>query len=282
MKTLRCLTILAFALIGWETQAAVTCSVSVTSISTNYVPTAPTETVVTGSYTVSCTRLASDANTFNWELGADNGQQPSGQTNRVVLNGAFYSYELFRSSNHSQPNRWRDNNAGRISGTANFGASLTASQNGAFDLLLTALQPVQAAGTYTDLVTATLRNAATTAMLSQTTFNVSVNTTATCSLSSPPGSVNFAYTSFQPGAAAASTSFGVTCTTALPYTMALDATAGTLVGLSYSLALSQTGGTGTGAAQTYSINGSIAAGQVGTCASASCSASQTRTLTITY
>jgi hypothetical protein len=35
-------------------------------------------------------------------------------------------------------------------------------------------------------------------------------------------------------------------------------------------------------AQTFSINGSIAAGQAGTCATGSCSGSDTRTLTITY
>lgn len=278
-----CFAALVLGFIAVPANAAVTCSVSVTSISTNYDPTASTDTVVTGSFTVSCTRLASDGNTFNWALGADNGQQPSGQINRVALSAAFYNYELYRNPPYTNANRWRDNAAGnRISGTVSFGASLTGSQNGSFDLRLPALQTVQAAGTYTDLVTVTLRNASTSAMLSQSTFNVSVITLSSCSLSTPPGSVNFAYTSFQPGAASASTSFGLTCTTALPYTMSLDATSGTLVGLSYSLALSQNSGTGTGTAQNYSINGSIAAGQAGTCSTASCSASQVRTLTINY
>jgi len=80
----------------------------------------------------------------------------------------------------------------------------------------------------------------------------------------------------------ASTSFGVTCTNSLPYTMALDATSGTVLGLSYTLALAASSGTGTGTLQTYAINGSIAAGQPGTCAAGSCAASQPRTLTITY
>jgi hypothetical protein len=64
--------------------------------------------------------------------------------------------------------------------------------------------------------------------------------------------------------------------------MALDATSGTLVGLTYGVALSQSAATGTGVAQTFSINGTIAAGQSGTCATGSCSGSATRTLTITY
>jgi spore coat protein U-like protein len=118
--------------------------------------------------------------------------------------------------------------------------------------------------------------------LNTSTFGVSVITTNACQIAVPPGSVNLNYTSFQAAAATANTSFGVRCTTALPYTMALDATSGTVLGLTYNLALSQSSGTGIGETQTYSINGSMAAGQVGTCSTASCSASQTRTLTITY
>ena len=65
--------------------------------------------------------------------------------------------------------------------------------------------------------------------------------------------------------------------------MQLDATSGDLLGLQYSLALSATGTqVGTGIAQNASVNGAIAAGQSGTCGTGSCSATQTRTLTITY
>jgi hypothetical protein len=64
--------------------------------------------------------------------------------------------------------------------------------------------------------------------------------------------------------------------------MALDATSGTILGVNYTLALSAASGTGTGLAQAYSINGNVAAGQAGTCATGSCTASQARTLTITY
>jgi hypothetical protein len=64
--------------------------------------------------------------------------------------------------------------------------------------------------------------------------------------------------------------------------MALDATSSTLLGLNYTLSLSQTNATGTGLSQTFTINGSIAGGQSGTCATASCSGTETRTLTITY
>jgi hypothetical protein len=65
--------------------------------------------------------------------------------------------------------------------------------------------------------------------------------------------------------------------------MALDATSGTLLGLNYSLAIApSSSGTGTGATQTYTIDGTIAASQSGTCASAVCTGSQTRTLTLSW
>jgi len=127
---------------------------------------------------------------------------------------------------------------------------------------------------------ATLANAGT---VGPTNFNVTVNLTSSCSLSSAPTDVAFTYTSFQ-GAASVATpsSFKVKCTNLRPYTMALDAVSGTVIGLNYTVALSAAGGTGTGIDQTYGITGNMAAGQSGNCAAASCSGTDVRTLTITY
>ena len=273
---------LVLGLAASPAHSAVSCSVSVTSISVAYDPTVSTAAVSTGSYTLSCTRLSSDPNTFSWSLGANNGLQPSGQTNRAALSGAYYSYELYRTPPYANANRWGDSNSTRLAGTLSFGTQLAASQTGSFDLVIPALQTVQPAGTYADTVTVTLRDTGTGAIITQSTFGVSIITSPACTLTSPPGNVNFAYTSFQAAAASAATSFGLTCTTSLPYILSLDATSGTLLGLAYSLSLSQTAGTGTGSAQTYAINGTIAAGQAGTCATAICSASAVRTLTISY
>ena len=56
-----------------------------------------------------------------------------------------------------------------------------------------------------------------------------------------------------------------------------------LLGLNYTLALSSTGTTGTGFAQPYTVTGSIAADQAGTCSTGTCTATQTGvTVTITY
>ena len=62
----------------------------------------------------------------------------------------------------------------------------------------------------------------------------------------------------------------------------LDLTSGTLLGLNYTLSLPVASGTGNGLQQTYTVNGSIAGGQAGTCATANCGGYQTRTLTVTY
>ncbi len=261
--------------------AAVSCSVSVTPITVVYDPTVATENITTGTVTVSCTRAISDANTFDYSVTASNGLQPNGTVNRAQLGANRYNYELYRLSPYVNGNRWQTNGGTRLTGTINFGVTLAASNTHSFDLRVPGSQPVVPAGTYTDTVTSSLRNLAGTT-INSTTFGVSVITTNSCQLSTPPGNINFTYTSFQASAATASTNFNARCTSGLPYTMALDATSGTLLGLNYSLALSSPGATGTGVVQTFSINGTIASGQAGTCAVAACSSSAARTITVTY
>ena len=113
-------------------------------------------------------------------------------------------------------------------------------------------------------------------------FNVTVNLTSSCALTSAPTDVAFTYTSFGGAATATPSSFTVKCTNLRPYTMALDATSGTVIGLNYTLALSSGASTGTGLDQTFSITGNMVAGQSGNCAAASCSGTDVRTLPITY
>ena len=273
---------LAFFLLAGPASAAITCSASVTSITTVYDPTSAVQNITTGSYTVTCIRLAIDPNTFSWQLGVDDGLQPAAGLNRVQSGAKRYSYDTWRLSPYNSTNKWGDTAATRFTGTLNFGASLTASTSGPFDVVLAPGQTVQPAGTYTDTVTATLRDSGGVA-INTSTFGVTVLTTNSCQLSAAPGNLDFTYTSFQVSAATASTTYGVRCTTGLPYTMALDATSGTLLGLPYNLAIAPSAsGTGTGATQTYTINGTIAAGKSGTCASAVCTGSQTRTLTLSW
>ena len=78
--------------------------------------------------------------------------------------------------------------------------------------------------------------------------------------------------------------FGVRCTNTLPYTMSLDATSGTVIGLAYTLGLSASSGTGAGlTGASYSVTGNMASGQSGDCATtAICSGTQARVLTVSY
>jgi spore coat protein U-like protein len=273
---------LALLAVALPASAVITCTASVTNVSVVYDPTSPVDNVTTGSYTVTCNRLGTDPNTFAWQLGVDNGVNAGGGFNRVRRMGGpvgdRYNYDTYRSTGAI----WGDTAATRFTGTLNFGAALTASTSGPFDIVFPGSQTVDPAGTYTDTVTVSLRDSANT-IINTTTFGVTAITTNSCQISVPPGNVNFAYASFQAAAAAASTSYGVRCTTALPYSMALDASSGTLLGLSYTLTIAPSStGTGTGATQTYTINGTMPAGQAGTCATAVCSGSQTRTLTLSW
>jgi spore coat protein U-like protein len=116
------------------------------------------------------------------------------------------------------------------------------------------------------------------------TFTVNVTLTSACTLSAVTA-VDFAYTSLQVALAnATGGGFSVSCTNSLPYTFGLQAGNGAatppgaatisvldnFVNLNYSLGLSAAGGTGNGAAQAFSVTGTMAGGQAGTCAGASC------------
>jgi spore coat protein U-like protein len=118
-------------------------------------------------------------------------------------------------------------------------------------------------------------------------FTVVINLTSACTVSAVPNVV-FNYTSFQVGASTATNGagFNVRCTNGLGYTLGLQSGAGaptppgtaTLTGivddavnLTYDLGLSAaTGQTGSGAIQNFSVTGTMAAAQGGTCATATC------------
>lgn len=120
-------------------------------------------------------------------------------------------------------------------------------------------------------------------------FNVDINFTSLCSVSTPANLV-FNYTAFQTTPATANTPFTVTCVNGLPYTVGLSGANVTddAVGLLYNLALAAPAGagTGTGAAQNFSVNGTIPANQGGTCTSAVCTnalaTNNIKTITVTY
>ena len=274
-----------------EAGAAYSCTLSITAITTVYSPTVATPNDSTGSYTISCTRTGGSDSTMNYTLRADDGNQPVGgggvTHNRVQFGGAAnrYTYEIYRDAAYSQT--WGDTNPTDIAGTLNFGGASTATFTGPFYLRVFGSQPVDPAGTYTDVVQVEL-NPEGGGNTVPANLNVTVITLPSCQINLAPGPITFNYASFQGAPAVGSNSFGVRCTTGLNYTMSLDATnvVDNAVSLSYTLALSAPGSTGTGITQNFAVNGTMPAGQSGVCGGGVCtnaaSTNKTRTLTITY
>lgn len=127
-------------------------------------------------------------------------------------------------------------------------------------------------------------------------FNVIINLTSACSITTAAGNVTFNYTSLGVIQTPTST-VGVTCTNTLPYTLKLSnadnavpaasiTTTDSKVNLIYSLSVPAASQTGTGSAVSHTISGSMAAGQAGTCATATCTnagaTNLAQTLTVTY
>lgn len=123
---------------------------------------------------------------------------------------------------------------------------------------------------------------------------VTINLTSKCVFGAV-APVVFAYTSFQAAPATATGgTFNMKCTDTMPYKIgftnaAVPATTETVTdsastGLIYTLGLLSSTGTGTGSGvdQAYTVSGTMALGQAGTCLTASCTGTNTRTLYVSY
>jgi len=289
MSPLLTVALLMFA--GWaQAAASANCNISVVpnTFAGTYSVTAGYKQAL--SLTVFCTRTATGTLTAVFSLSPDNGGNASGSQNRAGVTPNFINYDIYT-----------DNTCGTLLTNAftyslaiPSGIGSTASKVLTYEGCVPVQSPLPTAGGHNDTVTITL--ATSTAGVTITgsalpTFSVSITTTAVCSISTLPGTVAFGtYTAFG-SALTANTTFGATCTTLLPYTMSLDANSGvTTNGLNYSLLLNTAGSggsntlnsTGTGLAQSFFINGTMAAGQAGTCTTGTCAGTDTRTLTVTY
>lgn len=280
-RVMRGAMLLAIVMASLSAQAAITCTFSSTGWSTAYVPSTAATNITQGTVSVTCQRNAGgDGTTVNFNIRVNNGTHAAGQQNRAQLNAANrLNYENYQDSGCGTV--WAAGGANRISGTI---TGLTGFAPTSTDIsfwgCVPGSQTGRAAGTYTDTVTMTLRYGGATNPTA--TFPVAIVSPASCTISTAPGTVAFTYSAFQASAANASTTFGVTCTNSLPYSMALDATTAVIAGLQYSLALSATNATGTGVEQSYGITGTMPADQAGTCVTSSCTTTQPRTLTISY
>jgi spore coat protein U-like protein len=263
-------------------QAVVSCTVAVAGFTSVYDETAATNNDNVSSYTLSCTRALADPGTVTYTLAASNGLAPTGINNRANRGSApqqYLSYDLYKDSAYAS--RWGPTGGNRLSGTIDFGGATAVTLTGTYYARVFALQNTSANRTYVDTVAVTLTYGPLSATASAN-LPVTVLTTSVMQIAVPPGDVAFTYPSFSTTPRTAATTFLVRGTSGLAYTVALDSTSGSVLGLNYTLALSAGSGTANGALQSFTINGSMAAGQSGTCALGTCSASQARTLTVTY
>jgi spore coat protein U-like protein len=275
---LRFLALALALLVSAGAHAAITCSLSSGGFAAAYDPASGVNNVTQTNFTVTCTRgLTSDPASVNFSITVDNGLYAQGQNNRAAYLANRIRYDVFRDA--SCGSKWKG--ATSIAGAINFAGTGTVAQQFNYWGCILPGQTGLAAGTYTDQITMTMTYGPAPSLVTVATAAVAIGTPATCSVSAAPGNIVFNYVALG-GAVNPSTTYGVTCTFALPYTMALDVTSATLVGLNYTLALSSPSSVGTGAQQTFSINGAMAAGQPGTCAAAGCTGTRVHSITITY
>ncbi|MFC5520715.1 spore coat protein U domain-containing protein [Polaromonas jejuensis] len=290
----------AALLCSWALQAnaAITCTLTATSVNLNYVNGQGSDATASGTITVNCTRLSTDPNTQTYWVGVNRGS--AGALRVFRHGGGATSPDRLNVSvlRNSDGNNWTTVGSGRANGTLSFGGALSASAPLTYDFLVAAGQSSKTAGIYDEIFTANLQLTTAGANVATAIFAPTVSITAACfvgqvaSGNTAPGAISpstltLAYTSFAPTNQTATMNFTVDCTRNTTYTLALSLTSGTLLGLNYTLALSPSGGppaiVGSGLAQPYTVTGTIAAGQAGTCATGTCTATKTGvTLTVTY
>jgi len=121
------------------------------------------------------------------------------------------------------------------------------------------------------------------------TFDVVVNLTPACRISTAPGDITVNYTAFA-AAATGTTNFVVQCSAGLLYSVTMPISGAnnisTNLGLTNSVAITAGGTTnvaGTVAGNTHTITATVGGNEAGTCAGPGvCTATNTYTLTITY
>ena len=268
----------ALLLLAANAQAAITCNISSPGITTAYNPAATAKNITQSQFTVTCQRNSgSDPTTLNFSVEADT-------STTAVSGGNTINYDLYRDS--LCVSTWSRNDSRRLPnpapGTMTLSGFIPTSAAVSYWGCIPALQN-KPAGIYTDTTTMYLYSGSVPGtLMTSATFPVAIHVRSTCAITTSPGTVIFNYTSYGP-AINPTTTIGLTCTSSLPYTVALDSpTTGTPLGLNYSLALSPASNVGSGLQKFHTITGTMAAGQAGTCAVGACSASQTHTLTITY
>ena len=279
-----------------QAKAAITCTLTATSVDLNYTNNQATNANASGTITLNCTRLSTDPTSTTYWVGIDFGSR-TGTPRRVfrhgggTINADRLNVSIYKNGTTTD---WTNTGGARVNGTLNFGAALSASTPLTYDFRVPSGQGGNTAGIFDEAFITSLQLTTAGPVVATATFTPTVSITAQCFVGQvaagnpapgavSPSTLTLNYASFALAPQTATMNFTVDCTRGTSYTLALSPTSGTLLGLNYTLGLSSTGATGDGLAQPYTVTGTVAAGQAGTCATSSCTATQTGvTVTITY
>jgi spore coat protein U-like protein len=252
-----------------------------------------------GTVTLNCTRSNAEATTLTYRIKADNGLNYSGQRRaRRGTSGNYLGYWLQRgtavggSAACANATNWLEpatGNTNVITGTLNFGSSLSASAVWGYCVRLPSVDLFTyylftTAGSYTDTVNiyAQYPGVDGGALTPEVPLNYTVGVKEQCIFNSFPTRITFNYTSFSATAQTDTEQFNLRCSNSLPWTVAVSPTNATALGLNYTMGITPAAGTGNGANQPITLTGTMPAGQSGTCALGSCAATVVHTVTISY
>lgn len=277
-----------------EAWAVYSCSLTVTSVDVVY---DGVNIDSNGTVTLTCSRAGDETVPLNYSILAGYSPNALNKQRRARLGATtnYLDYELKKGTEGGGAScatgtDWEDSAKGAsskvIEGTLNFGGgALTASTTWGYCIRLPAVKTMPAAGAYTDMVSisADFPGGSTTEAL----LNYAVWVGDRCMFGTYPSTMAFNYTSFSPSAVTATQAFVLRCSTGTPWTVSVSpdsvSPADSPLGLGYSIAASPASGHGLGnTGQTITLTGTIPAGQAGTCAAGTCTATKTHTVIISY
>ena len=280
-------------LITWSAAHAVTCNISVTSMPLSTIYAAAAATLYTGTVSGSCTPLdATEATARPYiYIGINDGNPPTGRA-MARQNGAdLLIYDIYKKNNYT--GIWNEGTGAAVGTDGGFFYRMTTTNAAQpfsypFYLRIPLGQTTDPAGIYNDTtITANVRlsnisGLASGSVLGTAVFSANASIQHSCYFSTAPSTLTLNYTSFTTTTATGVSAFALSCTFNTPYTLAVAPTTGTALGVSYSLALSAASGTGSAAAQNFTVTGTAAADQSGTCANSTCAASNPHAVTVTF
>ena len=274
------------------TAYAVTCTIGVTSLTAiAFDPTTALQLTGTVSGTCTPTSNAEASTPPTIYIGINLG----GRTPRSMIRSGgteLVSYEINKSAgagiwNEAAGTAVLTTNGGLLFTMVVGNKNTAQSYSHTFYLNIPA-QPTDPVGTYNNpTITAKilLLNSTGASVGTAATFGLTATISPMCRFSTNPSTLNLNYTSFRTTAATGTSAFSLNCTSGTSYSQAVSPATGTALGVSYSLALNATTGlVGNAANQSYTITGTAALGQSGTCATSGtlCSATNPHSITVTF